>query len=95
MAKRAVPKGCVVHSIEIRAKGAEVRHRCHGETGGGEYRYKDENGNEVIGNYPVRFIRGVDTVRIGSVSVGGKPGTTVHGFMDCHKDRRALLCKAK
>lgn len=94
MARGLIPRGCVVHSIHLDSRGAEVRFRCHGETGGGEYITRGRSGEiESISNYPSKHVRGVRTVRLpGGVSVSGT-GASVHGFAKCSRSRSEIACK--
>ena len=86
--KRLIPKGCIVHSIALEAKGAEVRYRCADDRGQKEYRSPDGS----IGNYPSRFVRGVFGVRLGSASISGF-GAKVHAFATCVRNGREIECK--
>ena len=84
---RLIPKGCVVHAINLDRGGAEVRFRCADDRGQKEYR--DSDGS--ISNYPSRRVRGVRTVRLGSASISGN--ASVHAFMNCARAGTVISCK--
>lgn len=95
MAKRLVPKHCVVHSIELLGGGrAAVRYRCvrDGLVESGQHSYSTPSG---VSNYPSKTVK-ADSVSFRGVTVSGRARM---GFVlspdnaECHKDGRTIRCK--
>lgn len=93
--KRIVPKGCIVHRIDLDGKGgADIGYRCGDE--GGDKMFPRPGGG--AGTYRARRLRGVRSVSGGGLHVSGKVrvGMTLLPYhMVCRRDGHEIVCEAK
>jgi hypothetical protein len=93
--KRIVPKGCIIHGIDLDGKGgANVGFRCDDDLGQKWYPAKGGGGR----NYPSVQLRKVSSVRHGDMTASGacRVGfTLIPRHVICRRSGPEIVCETK